>query len=76
MKCEEAASEGMYLFVAHNGRFRNVIPYKVTPGYFFCYCTLHPERDVEKWALVDTSDASVSEDKVYMLPPWDGDFAY
>ena len=76
VECSKAAKEGKYLYVAHNGRFRNVIPYKVTSEHFFCYCTLHPERDVEKWVLRDTDDAQVSDDEIVFYPPYQGDFLF
>lgn len=58
--CREALSGGYYVFLTHKGVGRDVYPFGIRGEYFFCWCSLHPDRSVEKMRLDNIYDVRVS----------------
>jgi hypothetical protein len=59
--CDKAMKDGKYVYLFHFGVPRDVYPYEIARGRLYCYCTLHPERDVESLVLENITNASVSQ---------------
>lgn len=73
--CVKAMDEDRYVYLIHNGGGRNVYPYTIRDGRLYCYCSLHPDREVEGMYISNISSASVSDDTIGLSFPYPSDFA-
>jgi hypothetical protein len=73
--CRAALSKERYVKLVHRGVERDVYPYRIRDGRLYCYCTIHPDRDVESMWLTNISSAWVSENELGMIFNFDSDFA-
>jgi hypothetical protein len=73
--CTKAMDENKYVYVVHNGVGRDTYPYEIKNGRLYCYCSLHPDREVEGMYISNISNASVSDNTIGLNFPYPSDFA-
>lgn len=72
--CEKALSEDRYVYLWHRGIGRDVYPYEIRGGRLYCYCSLHPDREVEGIYVSNISTAEVSSNEIGLVFPYASDF--
>ena len=73
--CRASLKDERYVVVVHRGISRDVYPYRIRDGKLYCYCTLHPEREVESMYLYNISSAYTSGNELDMIFNFDSDFS-
>lgn len=73
--CRLALSRNRYVYLEHRGVGRDVYPYKIRDGKLYCFCMLHPDRDVESLYLTNIGSARMSSASINMYFAYDSEFA-
>lgn len=61
--CNQAIDENRYVSLSHNGVIRDVYPYEIAKGCLYCWCSLHPWREVEAMKIDNIWGAKVSSQR-------------
>lgn len=72
--CEEALSDQKYVYLWHRGVPRDVYPYEIRDGKLWCWCSMHPDREVEGMWLENINAAQVSGNTIGLIFPYASDF--
>lgn len=72
--CDEAVDGGRYVSLVHRGIRRDVYPFRIRDERLYCWCSLHPDTEVEGMYLSNISSAEVSDKSVGFLFGYDTDF--
>ena len=73
--CIRSLEQERFVYLSHRGIARDVYPYSIREGRLYCYCSLHPEREVESMWLSNIEDAVVSRNEIGLIFPYESDFA-
>lgn len=72
--CYDSLAAGRYVYLVHRGIGRDVYPFGIRGERLYCWCSIHPDREVEGMYLDNISAAVRSENEVGMLFPRSSDF--
>ena len=72
--CRAALAKGRYVTLTHRGVSRDVYPFSIRDYKLYCYCTIHPERDVESMYLSNIGVAYMSQNEVGLLFAYPSEF--
>lgn len=62
--CLKALKEDKYVKLTHRGIARDVYPFTIKEGRLYCWCSLHPDREVEGMWISNIFSADVSKNEI------------
>ncbi len=73
--CREALADDKYVYLYHRGVARDVYPFSIREGRLYCFCSLHPDREVESMWLSNINTAVVSGRTIGYTFGYESEFA-
>lgn len=73
--CRDALADDKYVSLTHRGIARDVYPFEIKGERLYCWCSIHPDREVESMWLNNIFGAAVSNRTVGYSFGYPSDFA-
>lgn len=72
--CDDAIDQNKYVSLVHRYIKRDVYPYEIKGGKLYCWCSIHPDAEVEGMYLTNITKADVSDKEIGFLFPYRTEF--